>query len=144
MGVFQSTRLTEFDRENMPVSDGGKVEGYWAEDKEESTIFPFPVGSDNPWPGKAEFLTKLREKEGKAENTQFRGTSRCRLVKKNNCEPDIDDDMMVIKNNGSSEFSMSTPAGDQIAWPEGYAHYIEVHNVKPSREFYNFIMNWSW
>jgi hypothetical protein len=142
MGVFQSsTPLTEFDRESMSTQGGVKYEGYWANSEDEKSNFPFPVGSDTAWPGKDEFLTKLRKKQSSAEETSYRGMSHCRLVGKHNCQSDSGFDDQPVKDNGSSEFSITSPNGDLITWPEGYAHYVEVHNVKPSREFYNFIMN---
>ncbi len=138
MGVFQSS-LT-FDREKISTDGGVKYEGYWASKEDKASPFPFPVGSDTPWPGKEEFLTKLRAKQEKAEVISYRGYSHCRLVGKNGCAPEPGYNF-VVKNNGASEYKMVTANGDVIHWPEGYEHYIEVHNVKPSREFYNFIMN---
>ena len=40
------------------------------------------------------------------------------------------------KRNGSREYKL-----DKISWPQGYLHYILEHNVIPSKEFYDFIMN---
>jgi hypothetical protein len=41
---------------------------------------------------------------------------------------------------GTAEYHDNT-TGTTIIWPQGYAHhYIAKFNVKPSREFYRFVM----
>lgn len=50
----------------------------------------------------------------------FRGRSRCRICG----EP-----------NGASEHFT-----DEYTWPDGYAHYIGSHGVKPTDEFINWIL----
>jgi hypothetical protein len=95
-----------------------KIEGYWYSKYEPK--YPSPVANDEPWEGKAEFLEKLTQKESRTPVDRYKGWSNCRLCN---------------KNNGSTEFKTSN-----WRWPEGYKHYIEDHNVKPSDEFYQFIM----
>ena len=36
--------------------------------------------------------------------------------------------------NGTAEYSLNN-----VNWPQGYSHYIETHNIVPSKEFYSFI-----
>lgn len=38
--------------------------------------------------------------------------------------------------NGCSEFTLG-----EWQWPSGLRHYVEQHNVKPSDEFIEFILN---
>src|SRR5262245_27807103 len=51
---------------------------------------------------------------------EFGGCSYCRL-----CDPDA-----AVCDNGSSEFTDGT-----WVWPEGFSHYVEDHDVRPSVEF---------
>jgi hypothetical protein len=95
-----------------------KVEGYWY--SKSSPEYPKPVAIETAWEGKEEFLQKLNRKEKSASRQQFKGISTCRICK---CA------------NGSVEYSNS-----KFIWPEGYRHYIESHNIKPSDDFFNYVM----
>ncbi len=110
-------------------------EGFWRSTKEENssgmdtvsstlpTGFPFPLANEQPWEGQAEFLVKLSQAEAKAKKTRYRGLSSCRLCK---------------KMNGCVEYTL-----EDWTWPGGFRHYIEVHNVRPTEVFLQFIMNQS-
>lgn len=87
-------------------------EGFWSPVNQ-------PVPHAMPWEGKAEFLHRLAIVEDASNAVQYRGWSNCRV-----CH----------RENGSREFL--TPGA---VWPAGFRHYIEVHNVRPSKAFTNYI-----
>lgn len=87
-------------------------EGFWSD-------VHAPNASDTPWCGRDAFLRILRDVEDAAAVRTYRGASTCRV-----CH----------KVNGSREFETSG-----AIWPSGLRHYIEVHNVMPSREFQQHI-----
>jgi hypothetical protein len=95
-----------------------KIEGYWYSADEPQ--YPKPVAHLRPSPTQAVFLEKLTKLESKAQKRHFKGWSNCRLCK---------------KPNGSSEFTLKG-----WRWPEGYRHYIQDHNVRPSPEFKDFVL----
>ena len=94
------------------------IEGYWYND--DNRNFPMPVENTIDQSIKAVFVKKLRLVESKAKRDAYMGSSICRLCK---------------KVNGSEEYVYTG-----WFWPSGYLHYVEVHNVGPSRKFYEFIM----
>lgn len=51
---------------------------------------------------------------------EYHGYSKCRLC---GCR------------NGCKEFII-----DEFMWPEGFRHYIQAHNVRPTQEFIDFIL----
>jgi|SRR5215208_4033156 len=81
---------------------------------------PWPEAHDEPMEDKEVFLEALNYAEAFAEVTSYRGWSTCRLCG---------------KHNGSVQFDLRG-----WTWPEGYRHYIEVHNVRPSPEFKAFVL----
>lgn len=95
-----------------------KREGFWREGKESS--LPMPVARQEAWKGRGEFLKSLAKKEKRANKAKFKGDSLCRLCK---------------KLNKSGEYSF-----EGWAWPEGFRHYVEKHNVRPSLAFQEFII----
>lgn len=94
-----------------------KVEGYWRAHKDDVSEYPFPesVGFKDDV-----FVEKVKSLQEKARVIQFKGFSFCRI-----CE--------CI--NGTQEFEYKG-----WNWPSGYLHYIVDHGVKPSDEFYDFVM----
>ena len=101
------------------MSDGFENEGYWRESEDEASPLPWPV-QDPTWEHRGEFLVELRIIESTSAYTDWMGFSRCRLCG---------------RDNGASDFR----AG-QWVWPEGYQHYIADHDVRPSREFEEFVL----
>ena len=95
-----------------------KIEGYWSEGK--NSNYPMPFVNEKPWSGKIEFLNKLVEIQKKSKIEHYKGISFCRICN-------------II--NGSREYRRK-----EWKWPEGFFHYIMVHNVKPTQEFIDFIM----
>ena len=107
------------DDEDEP--SGMRVEGYWDTG---DGVYPMPIEHSSPWEGKAEFLKKLARLEKKTERIYYRGLSWCRI-----CH-----DSAV----GDSEFKDSTHG---IVWTDALGpHYIKLHNVIPSKEFFNYVM----
>nr|WP_299854515.1 hypothetical protein [Sphingomonas bacterium] len=94
------------------------AEGYWRASIEDDAALPWPVASRN-WQARGEFVGQLRRVESVAERVSYRGFSLCRLCG---------------ARNGSIEFRH-----DKWCWPEGFAHYVESHDVRPSAGFEAFI-----
>lgn len=95
-------------------------EGFWrSSQNSEDRELPMPA-EGKVWRGQAEFLDALEKLEAKANVAHYRGWSTCRLCK---CV------------NGSTEFSARG-----WVWPEGYRHYVEVHNVRPSLAFQEMVI----
>jgi hypothetical protein len=69
--------------------------------------------------GKDGFITALLRKQDRASVVSYRGFSMCRLCG---------------KGNGSQEYTLNG-----WVWPSGYLHYINFHNVRPSKEFRAFV-----
>jgi hypothetical protein len=81
-----------------------------------------------PWPGDLidpSFDPRLRAMvaayllEPKFKGTRYKGTSRCRLCG---------------KMNGSADYSDGT-----YTWPQGYAHYVRDHGVRPPQDLVEHI-----
>lgn len=122
-----------FERETMVTLKDRpefRVEGYWRNEYDASTsLYPSPKSRPDAWPRKAEFLAKLGAVETALKNadclTYYRGLAPSR----------IEEDVYV----GSCEFIDKTA---KIVWPCGYLqHYIDKHNVVPSADFYDYIMD---
>lgn len=103
-----------------------KSEGFWRapptsfyEDPKYRGL-PWPIANERPFEGKDEFLAALGRVEAVAEVHRYRGLSTCRIC---GC------------GNGNIEYEYRG-----WRWPEGYRHYIEVHNVEPSPEFRAFVI----
>ena len=103
-----------------PQRPDKKIAGYWYADTPQARHYPKPFENTEPWPGQVAFLRALERKEAKANKTQYRGFSRCRI-----CQ-------MI---NGSSEYETRT-----WKWPVGLRHYIIAHNVRPSQEFVDYVL----
>jgi len=95
-----------------------KIEGYWYS-KHESK-YPMPVANTIDMSIKDSFIAKLKSIEEVAHQVHYRGFSGCRIC---NCL------------NGTFEYEYKN-----WVWPVGYMHYIQDHNVAPSKEFYEFVM----
>ena len=93
-------------------------EGFWYSHREPN--LPMPFSSVEPWPGKADFLMALVDRQLMAEQESYRGWSACRC-----CD----------KANGHLEYYL-----DGWCWPQGLYHYVNEHNVRPSLAFQEFII----
>ena len=93
-------------------------EGFWKEDKESQ--LPIPRAAEKPWNGKKEFLKALKKVEAVSKGNVYKGYSTCRCCG---------------ERNGNGEYRKDT-----WLWPEGFLHYIQQHNVRPSLAFQEFIL----
>ena len=96
-----------------------KIEGYWYSEYEKQ--YPKPIPNTIDISIKQQFIEKLKKIQLHAHEVAYMGSSKCRLC-------DI--------CNGSTEFNHKG-----WIWPIGYLHYIETHNVSPSKDFINFVIN---
>lgn len=119
-----------------------KKVGFWYSEHESE--LPMPVAGIAPWQGQSDFMAVLAviqltmDNDAKAveyqpgpghsrytndypeaEVIQWRGWSTCRICD----EP-----------NGSKEYVLGG-----FAWPQGYRHYLDKHNVEPDPEFSQFV-----
>lgn len=95
-----------------------KKEGFWYSKHEPNLPRPEQIWSDKKALHK--FLVLLKHTEKKATRKCQKGASKCRICG---------------KNNGSCTFFYKN-----WTWPDGLIHYVANHNIKPSREFIQFIM----
>ena len=116
-----------------------KAEGHWAsssnaEKDKYKGIYPFPVEHKEPqWATQDKFLSKLMEIEtyshryfGPIKKIGYLGWIKCRVCQ---C------------NLGSHEYQDKQTG---IIWTEDMGkHYIKQHNVIPSQQFYEFIINYN-
>ena len=108
------------------ISDTKFMEGYWSNvDDFDSMKYPQPLATDIPV--NKDFLDKLKRINEKAYQIHYLGFSHCRICK---CL------------NGTAEYVLSNE-NIQFNYPEGLLHYYEKHNVKPSDEFFHFIMDYN-
>jgi len=111
------------------VSDNEYIEGYWFPLNPNESDFEqmYPKPKQQKTFVSTEFLDKLKLlTENNAIAIQYYGSSMCRLCK---------------RYNGSIEYKI-TQNNITFRYPKGLIHYYEYHNVHPSTEFYEFIMNY--
>lgn len=77
--------------------------------------FPYPKENEMNIEDIKEFVKRLRIVETKTPTFSYMGHSECRIC--------------GMRNGTKTYYT------DLFAWPEGYAHYIEEHGVKPSAAF---------
>lgn len=100
-----------------------RIEGYWGKNPQDQE-YPWPQANDQPWEGQEFFLKKLEmiENRNPPDNYhRYRGFSICRIC---GCV------------NGSAEHET-----DGWLWPTGFRHYVDEHNVRPSNDFIQFVIN---
>ena len=109
-----------------------KLEKVWRSNKTDKLldskgkIFPYPKENDKYWPDKDNILVRL-----------------------NNFEIFLDRNKKFIpfKNNksclicGKKNVSMKNYKYNNIIWEDGLNHYIDIHNIEPSVQFKQFILN---
>lgn len=113
----------------VKVSNSEFIEGYWfpssPSDKDYDIGYPVPIKTNIPID--EIFLNKLCLMSNKhAMKLHYNGYSKCRIC---GC------------NNGNVEFVLEKD-GIKFRYPEGLMHYYEIHNVQPSKEFFDFIINY--
>jgi hypothetical protein len=110
------------------ISDNEFIEGYWfainPSNEDYENMYPKPLPTDDLVD--VDFINKLELLTDKiAETVNYLGCSTCRLC---NC------------NNGGNEYIL-THNGIKFVYPCGLMHYYKIHHVQPSREFFDFVMN---
>lgn len=104
-----------------------QYEGLWSKgDNRDYLRFP-EVKEGAPWLAQQAFIASLISTQKNAEEASYRGFSCCRLC--GIC-------------NGSKTYEL-TAFGVTWRWPQGYLHYIQDHNVRPSLAFQQFICAYS-
>lgn len=103
-------------------------EGYWYSENMLNKEYPIPIIDLSTGSEDEKFLKKLElhMKENKNITKTCLGSSPCRLCN-NSC-------------NGNSEYEIHYE-DKKIIFPSGLLHYYKDHNVKPSKEFYEAIIN---
>lgn len=129
--------LIEFDRDEMSRTDHeepARVEGYWASPGSQFDIskdryqgrYPFPKANAEPWPTQKVFLQRLARIERKVSQIANRG-----------CSPSRFEDGFL----GNIEYQ-DTSRDPRVCWTEDFGpYYVKGFNVKPSREFYEYVMS---
>lgn len=124
--IFRSQLLGPTDNYPLTVLDRTHlVEGYWYRNSSDK-IYPMPKSCNHQV--EQQFLKKLKEimKRNERKILICKGFDYCRLCN---------------KMNGASEYSFKKD-GITFTFPIDLLHYYEDHNVQPSDEFYDFIMNY--
>jgi len=140
---------------DMHEARGLKAVGYWLSKKP----VPPPAWDTRPvpappngmfWPGdlideqwdreERDHVVAYLKQTLKAETMGWMGCSECRLCRE--AAGPRDPHCTTRERweaNGSRDFGDGT-----YAWPEGYAHYVEVHAVKPPEDFLKHLhaLNW--
>ncbi len=125
-----STKLN-FDRQTIV-----DCEGYWATSSDPTRDiyrdrYPFPKSNPQMWPTQEQFMSKLSALEAdihskKVTNIKtmyFKGVSHSRF-----------DDSRL----GCSEYRDQK---NSVAWTDAFLnHYVKKYNVKPSKQFYDYVM----
>ena len=97
--------------------------------------YPWPEANSQPWPGQVTFSAKLKKIENilKKSPESFVG---CFGMSPSRFE--------LNKNVGCREFQyVDLETNEVIIWPEAFRpYYVDKFNVKPSEEFYEFVMNY--
>ena len=96
--------------------------GFWWSPEEFKLPKPYPRKSS--WKGRITFLNNLVLLQKIAQNKRYKGWSDCRCCK---------------KPNGSGEYVYK-----KWVWPEGLYHYVYEHNIKPDKEFVDYVISKRW
>ena len=101
-------------------------ESYWRNNKKDDDndsfgkLFPYPEENIKKWSGQDQFLEQLINKEKNIKLSETNRNKNCLLCNKKNI------------NKGRYYDS-------EFVWEDGLKHYIEIHNIKPTDEFIEFI-----
>ncbi len=127
----------QFDREKIV-----DAEGYWADSENPSEDsykgrYPFPKPNEKPWPTENKFLERLSRIEKTASQSMFGGPVAMGVGLTCFMSQALSrfEDVFV----GRCEYS---DQANKIKWTEAFGpYYVSKFHVKPSREFYRFVMN---
>jgi hypothetical protein len=140
-----TTHAVEFERSHMTIIPGlyagtyQRVEGYWGQhEHDHRDNLPFPIAHAEPWPGQKEFLKKLISIESSAQFWDHDSLTESRIqifIFKGSAHSRLESHVQV----SNKEFYDTC---EQIRWPHGFSwYYVARFNVKPSKEFYDYVMN---
>ena len=109
-----------------------KLEKIWRDNKSDKsvdskgTLFPYPKENDKYWPDKENILNRLNNFEIFLDNNKniipYENNKSCLLCDK--------------KNVSTKNYKYKN-----IIWEDGLIHYIDIHNIEPSIQFKQFILN---
>lgn len=152
-----------FERLFIPrISSKARAEGYWATNRDPAldenrgyytNRLPFPHHHDNPWPGEDDFLKKLLAVEQAFEEFdkkhRYNDQRRFKLhggraYSPSRLEFGADGKGIHVGCAEYQDLGFQVPNGSSVVailWPKGYStHYLRDHHVRPSLEFYLYIM----
>lgn len=141
----------------MAAARGRKAIGYWLEKKERQPTIEEVRRRRNPqheahgllWPGdfideewshaeRALVVIYLKQTL-ESETMGWMGYSECRLCREKAGPRLLGTRLEHWECNGTRDF------GDGVyVWPEGYAHYVEIHAVKPPEDFIEHVRARNW
>ena len=97
-------------------------EGFWNDEQNRYPEFPMPEHSDVEFDDKFDILDKLHMIQMLTSSVFYaKGFSICRCCG---------------VPNGSMQYEACG-----YTWPEGFEHYIQDHNVRPSNDFITKVLN---
>ena len=114
--------LRELERDQKAFATRKRLQpvGYWRDSKDEKTeTLPEPHGLVDRYWDPAERKRVIKYLRAGRESVAYKGSSSCRF----NCG--ASNRQMGYRDLTDGEF----------VWPEGFAHYVEAHAVKPPAEF---------
>ncbi len=95
------------------MADNNRKEGFWYSPA--NPKLPKPVSHEKPVKNKAKVVARMKTVAANFSGGMQKGVSTCRICK---------------ERNGSHDVSYNG-----FTWPIGYIHYVEKHNVHPTKEF---------
>lgn len=107
------------DNEGAFVVKTPRYEGFWRAYPDEESNLPWPIPG-TLWSNRSVFVAALDTVEAKAQRTAYRGYAKCRLC---GCR------------NGHELLRVR-----EWEWPAGFRHYVDLHLVRPTAEFEEFII----
>lgn len=146
-GCNSENNNISFLRLSMRDVNGDAVEGYWAQNEASSQGCEVDWPCSSAWPSavvKSDFVHRLRLLQHWLYPMAriFMGESMCRLYHLHACR-----NVSLINCGeiyvGNAEYIDRYACWDdvrRVRWPSGFLHYIELHDVLPSKQFYQYLM----
>lgn len=136
-----------FDREKISQTSSGLIEGYWATASDPTKDlfegrYPFPQKNTSSWPGEEKFLEKLFFIEQQAGNGRIKVREwKVPQNPKNRFYTQFHSRFNEYDKLGLREFF---DVYSNIGWTGDLgSYYIKKFHVKPSRDFYRYVMGFS-
>jgi len=134
----------KFDRETMSKVNNTYVEGVWKYNTDSDDVkLPIPIGHKQGSNKLNKFIDQYEDirqfisllDDSFIFRNEYMGYSNCCI-----CGTILIGDDCHDGGNGEYLFLNGT---DCIIVPDGYIHYLRVHNVLPSKDFYDYIMSFN-